>query len=127
MSMFTYTRTAHLRSFINWELVSTPSMGHHQAIMQGYACLQKLSTLWQEISVFHIKKTLKIYVQPIKVQPIAKSLSTLKNCVTAFKNAKCKKVLYRSTIRSCFFVSQLRYFLKDVIKNRCTLRVACYR
>jgi hypothetical protein len=56
VDVYIHTRHTPLRSFINWELVSTPSIGHHQAIMQDNECLQKLNTRRQEITPFHIKK-----------------------------------------------------------------------
>jgi hypothetical protein len=72
VDVYIHTRHTPLRSFINWELVSTSSMGHNQAIMQDNECLQKLSIMRDEILPFHIRK--------------------IQNVCTAYKGiAKCKK------------------------------------
>ena len=50
------------RSFITWQLVLASSVGDHQAILQEHECIQKLSTIRQEISPFFITNTLRIYI-----------------------------------------------------------------
>ena len=58
---YVYSRTQHalLRSFITWQQVSTPNVGHHQVVIQEHDCVQKLSTIKLEISPFYVKSTLK--------------------------------------------------------------------
>lgn len=48
MSVDVYNHTQHtlVLLFINWQLVSTSSMGHHQANIQEHECIEKLITVW---------------------------------------------------------------------------------
>ena len=54
-----HTQHTLLRSFITGQLVSTPNIGHHQAVIQERECIQELNTTRLEISRFYIKNTLK--------------------------------------------------------------------
>jgi hypothetical protein len=58
-----HTQHTLLRSFITGQLVSTPNIGHHQAIIQEHECIQELNTTKLEISHFYIKSTFKTYVK----------------------------------------------------------------
>jgi len=45
IDVYNYKLHTRLRSFITWQLVSTPSIGHHEAITQEQECIQKLNTM----------------------------------------------------------------------------------
>jgi len=45
MTFFSHTQLTILRLFITWQLVSTSSTGHYQAIVQEHKSKQKLNTV----------------------------------------------------------------------------------
>ena len=79
--VYSHTQHTDLRSFITWQLISTLCMGHHQAIIQEHKCTHKLNTKCMRSPTFTLKIHLKMYIQCIKIQSIARGLWTLKTTV----------------------------------------------
>jgi hypothetical protein len=62
MNIYSYTQHTLLQLFINWQLVLTPNMGHHQAFVREHECIQKLKTTIWRSPIFTLKMLVSVYI-----------------------------------------------------------------
>ena len=77
INVYSHTQHTLLRSTIACQLGSTSSIGHHQAIIQGHKCIQKLRNTRYEISPVYIEIFLKMYIKYMPVPVAARSKASV--------------------------------------------------
>ena len=84
IDVFSHTKHAPFLLLIFWQLVSTSSLGHHQAIIQAseFKQIRKYHKLG-DFHIFYSKNTLMICALCVKLRSTVRDPRTFnKNCIT---------------------------------------------